>query len=51
MNTPASVEGNWQWRLGPSRLEGTTASWLRSLAEDCGRLPHHVDSGSGTMDR
>jgi 4-alpha-glucanotransferase len=36
MNTPGTVEGNWQWRLQSLKL-GKQARVLRFLAEACGR--------------
>ncbi len=36
MNTPGTVEGNWQWRLQPIKLD-RTARELRVLAESFGR--------------
>ncbi len=37
MNTPASVEGNWSWRLEKSALTPELAEHLRSLAKTYGR--------------
>ena len=39
MNTPGTVEGNWQWRCAPRFLDSETASWLRGETEFYNRLP------------
>lgn len=42
MNTPSTVEGNWEWRLNPAYLSSDLARWLRDLTEICGRLPKSI---------
>ncbi len=37
MNTPATVHGNWEWRLAARQLTDRLASKLRDLAEACER--------------
>jgi 4-alpha-glucanotransferase len=37
MNRPASVDGNWQWRLMPGYLKPSVASRLRTMTEIFGR--------------
>ncbi len=39
MNTPATVEGNWIWRLGPGQLREKEALRLRDLCERFERIP------------
>jgi 4-alpha-glucanotransferase len=39
MNTPGTVEGNWQWRCAPRFLDHETSSWLRGETEFYNRLP------------
>ncbi len=39
MNTPGTLEGNWQWRLPPTKL-ARSARNLRRLAESSGRTAH-----------
>ncbi|MBN2241825.1 MAG: 4-alpha-glucanotransferase [Acidobacteria bacterium] len=39
MNTPATVEGNWRWRMRPSHLDSDIASRLYELNRIYGRLP------------
>ena len=38
MNTPGTLEGNWQWRLRPMKLDRQARN-LRLLAELSGRTP------------
>lgn len=38
MNTPATVEGNWKWRLGEGQLDDDIAGRLRELTGIFGRL-------------
>ncbi len=38
MNTPATVRGNWRWRLRPGQLTLPVARRLRDLTEAYGRL-------------
>jgi len=44
MNTPGTLEGNWQWRLPQVKL-GKQAQVLRSLAEAFGRSAPAVHNG------
>jgi 4-alpha-glucanotransferase len=37
MNRPASVGGNWRWRLMPKQLKHTVAARLRAMTETYGR--------------
>lgn len=39
MNTPATGEGNWQWRFGDGDLNEELATRLREMTELYGRLP------------
>jgi 4-alpha-glucanotransferase len=39
MNTPATIEGNWLWRMLPDQLKPEVASRLRELNRVYGRLP------------
>jgi 4-alpha-glucanotransferase len=39
MNTPASAEGNWAWRLSEGALTDALASRLRGMTAIYGRLP------------
>jgi 4-alpha-glucanotransferase len=38
MNTPATVRGNWQWRVEPDQLDDALAARLRDATADAGRL-------------
>ncbi len=38
MNTPATSDGNWQWRLPADQLIGEVSSWLREMTATYGRL-------------
>jgi 4-alpha-glucanotransferase len=38
MNTPATVRGNWQWRLEPDQLDDALAARLRDATADSRRL-------------
>jgi 4-alpha-glucanotransferase len=37
MNRPATVQGNWQWRLVPEQLTPTLAAKLLEITEVYGR--------------
>ena len=37
MNTPATVGGNWQWRLLDGQFDSACARWLKKLARTYGR--------------
>ncbi len=39
MNTPATVKGNWQWRLQDGQLDDDLAGRLREITELFGRVP------------
>jgi len=39
MNTPATTEGNWQWRCASRFMNGEISSWLHEQTERFGRLP------------
>ncbi len=39
MNTPATIEGNWRWRMRPDQLNSEIASRLYALNRIYGRLP------------
>jgi 4-alpha-glucanotransferase len=39
MNTPATVEGNWEWRLASRQLSDALARRLGRVVEETGRLP------------
>jgi len=39
MNTPATIEGNWRWRMRPEHLNPEIASRLYELNRVYGRLP------------
>ena len=43
MNTPGTLEGNWQWRLQPTKLDQTARN-LRRLVELFGRRQHAAGS-------
>jgi 4-alpha-glucanotransferase len=38
MNTPASTDNNWNWRLVPNQLTAHNSNWLRSLTLTFGRF-------------
>ncbi len=38
MNTPATIEGNWQWRLLPDQISPELAQELRGMTEIYGRI-------------
>jgi 4-alpha-glucanotransferase len=44
MNIPASMSGNWEWRLDPKGLDAGIATRLWRLAELSGRLPIDGDA-------
>jgi len=37
MNTPATTEGNWSWRVTPDRLNSDVARRLREMTETYAR--------------
>jgi len=39
MNTPATIQGNWQWRLSPGSLREKEAVRMRTLCETYERIP------------
>ena len=39
MNTPASAEGNWAWRLAGGQLTAELRDRLKDLTKLCARLP------------
>ena len=39
MNTPATLEGNWRWRMQPEQLNPEIASRLYEMNRIYGRLP------------
>ena len=39
LNTPGTIEGNWQWRLRPGELTPELAARLRAATAEAGRLP------------
>jgi 4-alpha-glucanotransferase len=44
MNVPATMRGNWQWRMLRGRLTPALARRLRDLAEAYGRVPPGTDA-------
>jgi 4-alpha-glucanotransferase len=38
MNRPATIKGNWQWRLGSGKLNSRIANKLRKLTKTSGRI-------------
>jgi len=40
MNRPATTQGNWLWRCGPSLMAALPTSRLAEMAAAYGRLPH-----------
>lgn len=45
MNRPATVRGNWEWRLRPEAFTAAHARRLRELAETYERLPREQSRG------
>jgi 4-alpha-glucanotransferase len=43
MNTPASAEGNWAWRLADGTLTQELRDRLKDLTTLCARLPQRKD--------
>ena len=39
INTPSTQGGNWQWRIQKKDLNKKNAAYIRSFAENYGRLP------------
>jgi 4-alpha-glucanotransferase len=38
MNRPATIKGNWQWRLKGGKFDSRIANKLKKLTETCGRI-------------
>lgn len=43
MNTPATIAGNWDWRLAEHGLDGEAIARLAAMAETFGRAPRATD--------
>lgn len=43
INTPGTMDGNWEWRLVPNFLSDDLARSIRELAETYGRIPQKVE--------
>lgn len=39
INKPATLAGNWQWRLRPNQVTAGHARALRRMSNDAGRKP------------
>ncbi len=54
LNTPGTVENNWQWRCAPRFIHDELAAWLYNMTELFGRLPSlkrkdTSDTSSGSL--
>lgn len=51
MNTPATIAGNWSWRVVTDQLDDSLADGLRDMTEAYGRTPaSDVESGGNPLD-
>lgn len=44
INTPSTLNGNWQWRLLPGQIHARSAEWFGEMTNLYGRTSNHKDT-------